>query len=192
MKEQVKILVVVTDGTEDIEAVVPIDLFRRAGFDVTVAGERLQVEFARKTNVTADTLLSEINNYDDFDLIYVPGGAIGVQNLLKNELLSKIIQEFHQKRKYISAICAAPLVLANSGVLSETTKITSHPSVKDSLRQFNYSEEPVVVSGNVITSRGAGTSIEFALKIIEILQDSATSKKIAADIVYTKSEGDNG
>lgn len=192
MKEQKKILVVVTDGTEDIEAVVPIDLFRRAGFDVTVAGEREQVEFARKTKVTADIVLSEIHNFDDFDLIFIPGGATGVQNLLKNQFLSSVLKEFHRKNKYISAICAGPLVLANSGILTETTKLTSHPSVKDALSQFDYSEESVVVSGNIITSRGAGTSIDFALKIIEILKDRETAMKIANDIVYTKSGGKNG
>jgi transcriptional regulator GlxA family with amidase domain len=82
--------------------------------------------------------------------------------------------------------------LANSGILTETTKLTSHPSVKDALSQFDYSEESVVVSGNIITSRGAGTSIDFALKIIEILKDRETAMKIANDIVYTKSGGKNG
>ncbi len=189
MEKKVKILVVVTNGTEDIEAIVPVDLFRRAGFEVVVSGDNNQVKFARGTKIIVDSLLSEIHSSDNFDMIYLPGGADGVHNLLENQQLSLLLQNFDNNGKLISAICAAPLLLVKNNIIKKNSTITSHPSIKPLLSEFNYSEEPIVVSGNIITSRGAGTSIDFALKIIEILKDSETANKISNDIVYLKPRG---
>lgn len=184
MEKQIKVLVVVTDGTEDIEAVVPIDLFRRAKFDVTVAGEKEFVVFARGLKVVPDTLLEHINETEDFDLIFVPGGAKGVENLLSNEHLGKILQRQKSNNRWISAICAGPLVLHNFKIFDNNDIVTSHPSVKENLLQYRYSEETVVVSNKIVTSRGAGTALQFALKIIEILAGRELAEKIAQDIAY--------
>ncbi len=189
MEKKVKVLVVVTNGTEDIEAIVPIDLFRRAGFEVIVSGDCNQVQFARGTKVIVDKLISEIHSSDNFDLIYLPGGANGVQNLLQNQHLSFLLQDFDRNNKLISAICAAPLLLAKNNIIKDNTTITSHPSVKALLSGFNYSEEPIVISNNILTSRGAGTSFDFALKIVEILKDTETANKISNDIVYLRPRG---
>lgn len=184
MEKKIKVLVIITDGTEDIEAVVPIDLFRRAGFEVLVAGEKEQVIFARGLKVVPDQLLDNIQDVEDFDLILIPGGAKGVENLLMNERVGELIRKQREKAKWNAAICAGPLVLEKYGVFSKEEKITSHPSVKDKLSEYNYLEDDVVVSGKIITSRGAGTSITFTLKIIELLAGKEMAKKIANDIVY--------
>lgn len=184
MEKKIKILVIITDGTEDIEATVPIDLFRRAGFEVLVAGEKEQVTFARGLKVIPDVLLDRVAEDDNFDLVFIPGGAKGVENLLKNEQVGKILKRHKELGMWNSAICAAPLVLDRFGILSKEDKITSHPLVKDKLANYDYTEDEVVVSGKIITSRGAGTSIPFALKIIELLAGKELANKIANDIVY--------
>ncbi|MFN3306600.1 MAG: DJ-1 family glyoxalase III [Candidatus Kapaibacteriota bacterium] len=184
MKDKVRILVVVADGTEDIEATVVIDLLRRANFEVTVAGTSEVVAFARGLKVLPDILLEEVPENANFDLIYVPGGAKGVENLSQNAHLEKILKEAKSHSRWISAICAAPLLLHKFEILQDNDKITSHPSVRHYLEKYHYTEEMVVVSGKIITSRGAGTSIPFALKIIELLAGKELSDKIATDIVY--------
>ncbi|MEJ5286003.1 MAG: hypothetical protein CH6_4133 [Candidatus Kapaibacterium sp.] len=189
METPVKILVVITDGTEDIEAVVPIDLFRRANFEVTIAGETKEVTFARGVKVIPDALLTDISEDNDFDLIFVPGGAKGVENLLRNQHLGKILQNQKRKNRWIASICAGPLVLDKFNILEKEQNITSHPSVRIKLTNYNYLENKVVVSGKVITSRGAGTSIDFALKIIELLGGKELADKIANDIVYYSKSG---
>jgi 4-methyl-5(b-hydroxyethyl)-thiazole monophosphate biosynthesis len=186
IEKQINILVVITDGTEDIEATVPIDLFRRANFNVTVASDKEIVTYARETKVIPDTLLDKIPEDATFDLIFIPGGAKGVERLLENEKVGRILSRHKSQGKVIAAICAGPLVLDKFGILSEVDKVTSHPSVKDKLAKYNYVEEEVVMSGKIITSRGAGTSIPFALKIIETLANPSLAEKIAKNIVYKK------
>lgn len=183
MEKQIKVLVVVTDGTEDIEAVVPIDLFRRANFDVTVAGEKELVVFARGLKVIPDIMIKNITETEDFDLIVIPGGAKGVENLLRNDHLGKILQKHKERNRWIAAICAGPLVLDKFKIFDQSEIVTSHPSVKEKLLHHHYSEEAVVVSNKIVTSRGAGTSLQFALKIIELLAGSELAEKISKDIV---------
>ncbi|MCX7909097.1 MAG: DJ-1/PfpI family protein [Ignavibacteria bacterium] len=184
MEKQIKVLVIIADGTEDIEATVPIDLFRRANFEVVVAGNKQTITFARGLKVIPDRLLAQIPLEENFDLIYIPGGAKGVENLINTQLVGTFLQNQKDKNQWISAICAGPLVLDSFNILSNADTITSHPLVKDKLLKYNYREEEVVVSGKIVTSRGAGTSIPFALKIIELLANKELSNKIASDIVY--------
>lgn len=184
MDNKVKILVVIADGTEDIEATVVIDLLRRANFEVTVAGTKEIVSFARGLKVQPDILLEQVQPNEIFDLIYIPGGAGAVEELQQNSHLQKILKEQKKKNRWISAICAAPLLLHKFEILEGNKKITSHPSVKEHLVQYDYVDELVVTSGNIITSRGAGTSIPFALKTIELLANKELANKIATDIVY--------
>ncbi len=184
MKDKVSALVVVADGTEDIEATVVIDLLRRANFEVTVAGTKEIVEFARGLKIQPDILIEQLPENAICDLIYIPGGAKGVENLSQNLHLKKIIMKYKKNNRWISAICAAPLLLHKFEILQDNDKITSHPSVKHYLDKYIYTDEIIAVSGKIITSRGAGTSIPFALKIIELLTNKELSDKIAIDIVY--------
>jgi DJ-1 family protein len=177
-----KILIPIAEGTEEMEAVITIDLFRRAGLNVLVAGTSKEVKCSRSVKIIPDVLLEDLHN--DFDLIFLPGGGLGTKNLMNSDHLKKIVLEHHKNNKQIAAICAAPLVLKEFMVIDNNSHITSHPSVRNDLLEYNYSEEKIVQDSNIFTSRGAGTAIQFALFLIEKLLDQNTSDKIAESIVY--------
>ncbi|MBM2813986.1 MAG: metal dependent phosphohydrolase [Ignavibacteria bacterium] len=183
---KIKTLVVIADGTEDIEVAVPVDLLRRAGLDVIIASDNQTVVLANGIRILPDKVLRHIEKDDEFNAIILPGGGKGVKNLWISTHLKEILLAHHRKGRLIGAICAAPLILAKFGILDHNTEITSHPTVKDVLSVYNYSEESVVVSRNIVTSRGAGTSFEFGFKLVELLTDSATARKIAQEILYTE------
>lgn len=178
------VLIPIAYGNEELEAVTVIDLLRRADIKVIVAGENDMVTFSRGVKIIPDVLLSEIAEYETYGAIVLPGGGQGVDNFLENEHLLEIVKYNIKKKNLICAICAAPLFLTQNKLIDETVKITSFPDVKSELNHNNYSEESVVVSGNFITSRGAGTAIDFALKIIETMTDKKTANKVAEEIVY--------
>ena len=163
-----KVVVPLADGFEEIEAMAIIDVLRRSGVEVTVAGlHEGPIESARRVKVLPDTTIEMITS-DDFDVIILPGGQPGSDNLNASERVKNLIRDFHGKGKLTGAICAAPYVLANAGVL-EGKRVTSYPSFKDKLGGGLYQEKTFVVDGNIMTSRGPGTAICFALAIVERL-----------------------
>ncbi len=163
-----KVLVTLAPGFEEIETVTVVDILRRAGARVVLAAtEEGPVEGSRGVSVLPDTLIDQVDD-TDFDLVVLPGGQPGTDNLQKNEKVKAILQNMHRSGKQVAAICAAPIVLHSAGILKNRV-VTSHPSVKDQLSGIEYSEERVVVDGNIITSRSPGTALEFALKLVEIL-----------------------
>ncbi len=179
-----KVLVLLAHGFEEIEAIVPADILRRAGFKVTlasVAGE-LSVSGGHQITIQADSLIVECRP-EQFDVLVIPGGNPGVPNLLKSPHIPPIIQHFYSSGKLIAAICAAPLVLQKAGILKKH-RVTSYPGVKSDLTDIkDYSEERVVSDGNLITSRGAGTAELFAFSIVERLLGPETAKKVAQSMV---------
>jgi 4-methyl-5(b-hydroxyethyl)-thiazole monophosphate biosynthesis len=163
-----KVLVTLAPGFEEIETITVVDILRRAGARVTLAAtEEGPIEGSRRVSVLSDTLIDQVDD-KEFDLVILPGGQPGTTNLQNNSKVKAIIQNMHQSGKQIAAICAAPTVLQSAGIL-QSTAVTSHPSVKDQLTGIDYSEERVVVDGNIVTSRSPGTALEFALKLVEIL-----------------------
>ncbi|MDH3257034.1 MAG: DJ-1/PfpI family protein [Nitrospinota bacterium] len=163
-----KVLVALAPGFEEIETITVVDILRRAGARVVLAAtEEGSIEGSRGVSVLPDTLIEQVDDRD-FDLLVLPGGQPGTDNLQKNERIKAIIQNMYQSRKPVAAICAAPTILHSAGILKNTV-VTSHPSVKDQLNGIEYSEERVVVDGNIVTSRSPGTALEFALKLVEIL-----------------------
>ncbi len=166
-----KVLVILAPGFEEIETVTVVDILRRAGARVTLAGTDGGVtEGSRGINLVADCHLKEVNT-DDFDMVVLPGGQPGTSNLQKDEKVKEILLKMDRDNKKIAAICAAPVILQSAGLLKNTS-ITSHPSVKDQFEDVPYSESRVVVDGNYITSRSPGTAMEFAMKLVEILFDT--------------------
>ena len=163
-----KVLVTLAPGFEEIETIAVVDILRRAGARVVLAATvEGPVEGSRGVTVLPDTLIDQVDD-KEFDLVVLPGGQPGTENLQNNETVITIIKNMHQSHKQIAAICAAPTVLHSSGILKNIA-VTSHPSVQDQLADINYSEERVVVDGNIVTSRSPGTALEFALKLVEIL-----------------------
>lgn len=179
------VLVAIANGTEEMEAVISIDVLRRAGAEVVIAGTHPEVTCSRGIKLVCDMLLDEISENTNYDMIVIPGGLKGVENLMKNGVLKKLCRN-NVNANYICAICAAPLVLQEFGLLKQGIEITSHPSVKLKLSNVDYSERKVVKSGKIVTSRGAGTSFEFSFALVDLLFGKSASDKIANDIVFLK------
>lgn len=181
-----KVAVLLADGFEEIEALAVVDVLRRAQIEtvmVAVSSDSSNIALVGRNAITvvADCHIEDIGA-SDFQMIILPGGQPGTENLKKDERVRTIIEQFHKDDKKIAAICAAPTILSAYGLI-EGKNITSHPSVKDELDETNYKEDRVVVDGNIITSRGPGTAIEFALTLVEILINKDTAQKINAALM---------
>lgn len=171
-----KVLVPLAPGFEEIEALTVVDILRRAGAEVTTAGTTPgPIEGRSAIRVLPDTVME--NAASDYDMIVLPGGAVGAENLRKNELVRAALERAAQKGRLVAAICAAPAVLSAVGV-SRGRVVTSHPSVRGLLSEVTVSEERVVADGNIITSQGPGTAMEFAFRLVETLFGKAK----AADV----------
>ena len=163
-----RVLIPLAPGFEEIEALAVVDILRRAGAEVITAGTvENPIEGRNRIRVLADAFLDSVKN-QDFDMIVLPGGAVGTENLKNDARVKEIVERLHKKGKLVTAICAAPTVLSAIGITAGRT-ITSHPTVRTKLQREKLSEERVVVDGNIITSQGPGTAIEFAFKLVEIL-----------------------
>jgi len=165
-----RVLIPLAQGCEELEAVTLIDLLRRAGIDVVTASlDKNPVQCSRGTVLLADTLLETVQD-DDFDMVVLPGGLPGADNLQQDERIIKLLKRLHQEGKYTAAICAAPKVLASAGLL-ENRKATSYPGSLDTenIKRTTLTNKSVEIDGKVITSRGPGTAMDFALQLIEQL-----------------------
>jgi 4-methyl-5(b-hydroxyethyl)-thiazole monophosphate biosynthesis len=176
-----KARVLFATGYEEVEALTVVDLLRRAGVECLMvsADDQDTVTGARGMEVTMDEKLSEID--DQCDLVVLPGGIPGVPNLKTNSKVQAMVKAQNDRGGYVAAICAGPTALGAFGVLAD-----KNPGCEDQLMAKRHSTEPVVVDGNVITSRGVGTAIEFALKLVEILIDRQTADDLAEKIVYKR------
>lgn len=164
------VLVPLAPGFEEIEAITIIDILRRAGVEVIVAGTiPEQIVASRGTRHIADCSLDAVNA-DALDMIVLPGGQPGTDNLRADPRIRRILENIQSRNGRVAAICAAPGILAAFGVL-DGRAATSHPVVRDEVtaRAARYSEERVVVDGPVVTSRAPGTAMEFAFKLVELL-----------------------
>ena len=185
-----KIVVLLAEGFEEVEAVTPIDYLRRAGVEVTTAaiGESLTVKGSRGIPVIADTTLAELTKQgktgvSSWDAVVIPGGIPGASNLAASKETGTLLKEMAAAGKWICAICASPaMVLAPLGLLSGK-KFTCYPGREKNIKDGEWSGDRVVVDGNIITSRGAGTAGNFAITIIEKLLGEAEGKKIEAAVL---------
>ena len=165
-----KVLVPLAPGFEEIEAITVIDILRRAGVDVTVAGTHAgHIEASRKTRHVPDCTLDDIDA-SNFDMIVLPGGQPGTNNLRKDPRVQRILEVLQAKNRLIAAICAAPSVLSTHGILKGRIA-TSHPSVRTEVAAGakEVSDQRVVIDGPIVTSQAAGTAMEFAFALVEIL-----------------------
>ena len=164
------VLVPLAQGCEELEAITIIDLLVRAGITVTTCGlDDQPVKASRGTTIIPDTSIEKIVN-KSFDLIVLPGGLPGADHLRDNALLQALIKKQAQENKLLGAICAAPKALAKAGVLDGRTA-TSFPGVLRALKNntITISDSAVEIDGNIITSRGPGTAMDFTLVLIELL-----------------------
>ena len=176
-----KVLVPLAQGCEEVEAVIIIDLLRRAKIEVVSAGLDAQpVTASRGVRLIADTTLEEALG-QEFDMIVLPGGMPGMTHLKNDPRIIALLQKMAREGKYICAICAAPAVLAEAGLLTGRSA-TSYPGFLDNLPGVANKNDPVVRDGKVITSRGPGTAMDFALELIEVLAGKAQRDEVEAGL----------
>ncbi len=182
-------LVIVFDGVEELEALAVVDILRRAEIDVTIASAHGTLSVTGRNQITfsADTDLALVEDIA-FDLVVLPGGP-GVAKLEGNPLVAGILQRQARRGRAIGAICAAPRLLAQLGLL-ERHSATSHASVQTSLPRFR--DAPVVEDGNIVTSQGAGTAIAFGLALARRLAGEAAAEAVARSIHFANSSPKNG
>ena len=179
-----RVAVLLADGFEEIEGLTVVDILRRASIyvDTVSITEDYMVHGAHGINVQTEDLFHEVD-FTEFDMIVLPGGMPGTTNLDMHAGVKRVVRDFAENGKYVAAICAAPSILGGLGLL-KGKRSACYPSVEDKLSGAVIMKTPVVLDGNMITSRGMGTAIDFALKLTEVLTDKAKAEEIAASIIY--------
>jgi 4-methyl-5(b-hydroxyethyl)-thiazole monophosphate biosynthesis len=179
-----RVLIPLAEGFEELEAVTVIDLLRRAGIEVVTAGLAPgPVRASRGTVIHPDTTL-DAALAEDYDMVVLPGGMPGAKHLNEDARIKPLLKRMAESGKFTGAICAAPMVLAEAGLLSGK-RATSYPGFVDkmNLPDVTYVSEPVVQDGKVITSRGPGTAMDFALSLIEALVGRAKREEVEAALL---------
>lgn len=181
-----KVSLFLADGFEEIEGLTVVDLLRRAQIEVetiSIMGKN-QITGAHNIKVEADRLFEEAD-FSDSNMLVLPGGMPGTLYLKEFEPLRQLLLEFHQNEKAVAAICAAPTVFGDLGILKGKSAVC-YPGMEDGLVGAEVKYDNVVTDGNITTSRGLGTAIDFSLRLIEILLDKDTADKIGHAVVYKK------
>lgn len=179
-----KAFIFLADGFEEIEAIAPIDIFKRAEFEVktiSISNDKT-VKGAHGISVIADSLFSEVD-FTDNDLLYLPGGMPGTKNLDAHEGLKNLINKQILENKNIAAICAAPSILGKMGLLKGKEAIC-YPGFENQLQGAILSDNKIVKSGIIHTAKGAGVAVQFALKLVEELQGKKKAEQIADSICF--------
>jgi 4-methyl-5(b-hydroxyethyl)-thiazole monophosphate biosynthesis len=177
------VLCILADGFEEIEAITVVDLLRRAHIQVITAGlDGHTIRGSHGIIIQCDSNLTDIDD-TDFTHLFLPGGQPGAKNLKNSGTVLEIIRKFNHMNKGISVICAAPTVLQQAGILNGR-QVTSYPAEKSVFSDSDYIERNIVEDGNIITSRGVGTAIEFALYLVEKLTDKETCGLLAERLLY--------
>ncbi|ORX40413.1 DJ-1 protein [Piromyces finnis] len=180
------VLFLLSEGSEEMESTITIDVLRRAGLNVTVAGLQgaQPLLCSRNVVIKPDVALEDIKDKLAFDAIVLPGGNDGAHNFATSPLVQQLLKDYYNEKKLVAAICAAPTAIIAAGI-HKNGKITSYPTLEEKFTDYQYQQDRVVVDGNVLTSRGPGTTFEFALSIVKYLVDIETTKKVAGGMVLT-------
>ncbi|RWR92570.1 protein DJ-1 C [Cinnamomum micranthum f. kanehirae] len=185
-----KVLVPVGLGTEEMEAVILVDVLRRAGADVLIASvePELKIEGSAGTKLVSDTLISSCSD-EIFDLVALPGGMPGSTRLRDCEILRKITSKQVEEKRLYGAICAAPAVVLQPWGLMRRKKMTCHPAFMHKLPSFRAVKSNIQVSGELTTSRGPGTAFEFALSFVEQLFGSQLAEEVGGTLLMHSDRG---
>ena len=188
-----KIYTFLADGFEEIEALTPIDLLRRAGnkvVTVSIMGRKL-VHASHGVNIEADTVFEEAGDFADGELFILPGGGKGTENLGKCEPLLELIQKKYAAGIRIAAICAAPSIFGRLGFLKGRKAIV-FPGMEETLDGAEVTHVPTVTDGNVTTGRACGAAYDFALELIRLMNGDEMAAKIRKQTVYPYNAADLG
>lgn len=180
------IYVFLAEGFEEVEALTPVDMLRRCGLEVVTVGVGGKtINGAHNIPVVADIQTSEMKLGNELDMIILPGGMPGTLNLEKSDDVQSAIDYCVKNDRYIAAICAAPSILGHKGLL-EGKKACCYPGFEEHLKGANACSEGVCVDGKYVTSRGAGTAMDFALELVKILVSDEKSKALSDSVIYRK------
>ena len=176
------VYILLAPGFEEMEALAPADLLRRAGLDVALVSlEGELVPGGHNIVVKADMELSQVR-LEDMQMIVLPGGGVGVTNLGNDERVENLVKQAHEQGKTLCAICAAPSLLSKWGLL-EGKKAVCYPTWSDRIPDAHYLPgEKLAQDGKIVTGQAAGTSFEFGLKLIEVLSGSETADRVRKEI----------
>ena len=180
-----KASIFIADGFEEIEALTPVDVLRRANVEVSIVSMngKKEVTGAHGITVIADQIF-ENNDNTIADMLILPGGMPNTKTLDDSKELKELLISYNNKKHYIAAICAAPSILGKLGIMAGKTGCC-YPGYEQYMKDCNVATYNVVVDGNIITSRGAGTAMEFALKLVEILVDKKMADQLKATMQVT-------
>ena len=173
------VAVMMGQGFEPVELVAPVDILRRGGVEVTLVSvmNNREVKSAQDIMMNADVLQGN-TNLNDFDMILIPGGSEGVENLKSSAILSEALRSFMAEGRPVAAICAGPTVLSALGLL-EGRKATCYPGCETDFPTGVHVDQSVVIDGNLITSQGPGTAFEFGIAVLESLMGKAVADEVA-------------
>lgn len=179
-----QVAVFLAEGLEEIEGLTVVDVLRRAGVEVTTISisEKKEVTGSHNITILSDALFSEAD-WSGLDGVILPGGMPGTTNLMEHEGVRKVIQKFADQKKLVAAICAAPSVLGQAGLL-QGRRATCYPGFEEQLTGAQCCEEQVVRDGNIITSRGMGTAIPFALALTSYFLGQEKADEVKTSILY--------
>lgn len=180
-----KVAIFLATGYEMGEAIIIIDLLRRANIivDLISIEASLKIKSSHNVFITCEKLITDINDFD-YKMLILPGGKVGVENLNKNEILREMLTIFAKdNNRFIAAICAAPKIL-NDLRLVDNKKITHYPEININFNKVISLDKKVVVDENIITGRSIGTVFEFALKLIEILKGKSISEQVKKQLAF--------
>ncbi len=180
------IIELLADGLEEIEALTPVDILRRAGCEIRMVsiGNSRTVTGSHGIIIEADRCSTDIDGMlnDELEMVILPGGMPGTVNLDRYHKIDMILRVAREKGAYIAAICAAPRILGRRGYLTGK-RATCYPGNEEYLEGAILSEDRVVTDGNIITSRGMGTALEFSLELCRILKGEAEAEKLRRGVI---------
>ena len=179
-----KVAVFLADGCEEIEALSVIDVLRRGNVDVigVAINENLNIKGAHNIDFMANIKFNEVN-FDEIDMVVLPGGYEGRNNLLAHTGVCNICKDFNLKEKFIAAICAAPSVLGENYIL-ENKKATCYPGFENQLKGAKFIDQNLVIDGNIITSKGPATAMLFSIALLEIMTNTQNATKVAQGLLF--------
>ncbi|MCF6464487.1 DJ-1 family glyoxalase III [Clostridium sp. Cult2] len=179
-----KVLLLLAEGFEEVEALTTVDYLRRMDIIVDICSitEETKVKGAHRIVVEADKVLKEIDSIKNYDGMVIPGGLPGATNLRDDGRVIDMVKEFNDGGKLVAAICAGPIVLERAGII-KGKKVTSYPGFEGDLKESEYKDDLVVQDNNIITARGPAVAVYFALKIVENLVGKEKKEELKKDIL---------
>jgi DJ-1 family protein len=179
-----RVLIPVANGSEEMETIILVDVLRRAGWKVVLAGiaGKGPITASRGVQIIPDEQWERLD-LSRFDMLVLPGGLGGTEALCANDGVQEALRIFDIEELWIGAICAAPLALHKAGILKKRA-FTCYPGVEKEMKRPDRSDEPVVVDGHIVTSQGPGTAIAFALKLIELVDGAGAAEQVAGGMIY--------